>query len=712
MSATASPIARIAGAARALLPGALVAWLALVLLGALVAPRIGGPWPLLFLAGALAIPAGVLFALGALAAAPFSHTPPAPQPRAAALALATAAAVTTACWWVTPALADALVPATLDIRAAIVRAAGAALACLAGGLAGSALWMRRLRTRRPPLWLFGALLLAGRALAAQDLGIVFGGRHHLLEVGSLAALFVAFARLPVRLPAAAAGAATAGGALLAAASVAALFLGLDHQPAARATFHATFAGAGRVVVVVRSAFDFDGDGHASILGGQDCDDADPAVYPGAVEIVGNGKDDNCLGGDLAAAPEDPPATAPVRHRPILLITVDAWRADTLEATDTAGRPAMPRVRELLRDAAWFPSAYAHAPYTDYSLRALVTGRLPLDFTTDGDDFWGQDRTLFELLEQHGYRTRCQLQIWLLSPYVFRGCREVDMELARENAFFHGQTSPRTTDAAIAALDTLAARGEPYLFWVHYFDPHSNYLPVPGAPFDADTDRGRYHQEIWATDQAIGRLLDHAAQIGFFEEGIAVLTGDHGELLGEDGRQGHAYWLEPDTLRVPLILRGAGIPAGRHATRVRLVDVFPTLLSLALGAEAPSDGRSLEPIWRGEDTADRDAIAVSWYHGTNQRSIATGPWMLVQDLKAGTERLWSLGDGHREVARPDDPAVLAATRDALGRAWDRAVNDVVLGRKARQLHVRRLPRAVWARYEAAWDRFHGLATGGR
>ncbi len=42
--------------------------------------------------------------------------------------------------------------------------------------------------------------------------------------------------------------------------------------------------------------DADGDGYLSMAaGGDDCDDADPTVHPGAVEVCDNGKDDDCDG---------------------------------------------------------------------------------------------------------------------------------------------------------------------------------------------------------------------------------------------------------------------------------------------------------------------------------------------------------------------------------------------------------------------------------
>jgi hypothetical protein len=52
-------------------------------------------------------------------------------------------------------------------------------------------------------------------------------------------------------------------------------------------------GSRLLLRVARHLADRDGDGYAAILGGGDCNDHDPRIHPGAVDIPGNGIDENC-----------------------------------------------------------------------------------------------------------------------------------------------------------------------------------------------------------------------------------------------------------------------------------------------------------------------------------------------------------------------------------------------------------------------------------
>jgi tetratricopeptide (TPR) repeat protein len=74
------------------------------------------------------------------------------------------------------------------------------------------------------------------------------------------------------------------------------------------------------------------------------------------------------------------------------------------------------------------------------------------------------------------------------------------------------------------------------------------------------------------------------------------VGDHGEALGEHGERGHGIFLYRASLEVPLILAGAGVPAGRVVEEaVGTARLAPTLLALAdLAGGSAVDGAARRP----------------------------------------------------------------------------------------------------------------------
>ncbi|MGB1698636.1 MAG: sulfatase-like hydrolase/transferase, partial [Nannocystaceae bacterium] len=442
--------------------------------------------------------------------------------------------------------------------------------------------------------------------------------------------------------------------------------------------------------LVRNQFDLDADGFSGRLGGWDCDDSREDVHPAALEIVGNGVDDNCAGGDLEVYESPytvplPPAPNGWQPRPLILITVDALRADTITSpVGDLGVPA-PNLHAFARDSAHFLNAYATASTTDQTLRSLFTGHYPMDFYSHGT-FMGHEVMLAEFLQNEGFATSMISQIIGLNRYLYRGYDHVDDELSASNANFMGKTSRETTDRAIAEFQRRSQEGTPFFLWVHYFDPHADYLPDAEAPFKGVDLTSLYRQEVWQTDREIGRLLQALGDADYFATGSVVVTADHGELVGERAHVGHALWLDEEVLRVPVIIRAPDLPSATIDTRVSTVDLMTTMLEITTGRTLPTDGRSLLPIARGVDLSERPVFARAYYDGRTAtvfaRAVIDGRYKLVQNFLTGSESLHDLtmsdADGTNLIDLERERAI--ALHQLMGERWDLSMNNQVAMRK--------------------------------
>ncbi|WP_075995256.1 sulfatase-like hydrolase/transferase [Salaquimonas pukyongi] len=108
------------------------------------------------------------------------------------------------------------------------------------------------------------------------------------------------------------------------------------------------------------------------------------------------------------------------------------------------------------------------------------------------------------------------------------------------------------------------------------------------------------------DHHFGRILAALKSAGLYEDTIVMVSGDHGEMLGDYGLWGkHSY--HDAAFRVPLIIRDPdrNALAGKALDLPsESVDLAPTLLEM-IGAEIPGtmDGKSLVPLLEGQTPAN-------------------------------------------------------------------------------------------------------------
>jgi tetratricopeptide (TPR) repeat protein len=131
---------------------------------------------------------------------------------------------------------------------------------------------------------------------------------------------------------------------------------------------------------------------------------------------------------------------------------------------------------------------------------------------------------------------------------------------------------------------------------------------------------------------LGKLFQYLRQRGLYDRAMILMMSDHGESLGAHGESMHGIFLYDETIHVPMVFKLPGeVLAGRRvASRVRLVDVAPSLLSM-LGLPLPPtfQGESLVPLMKSvKATADLPA-----YSETDYPHRAFG-WSALRAMRSG------------------------------------------------------------------------------
>jgi arylsulfatase A-like enzyme/Tfp pilus assembly protein PilF len=283
---------------------------------------------------------------------------------------------------------------------------------------------------------------------------------------------------------------------------------------------------------------------------------------------------------------------------VLLVTIDTLRADHVGAYG-ADQAETPTLDGLAARGTRFETAISSSPLTLPAHAALLTGRHPPRLGVRHNGVYhlaNEATTLAERFRAAGYATGAFVSAFVLSERygLSQGFDVYDDETGLEPAAPRGYLERDASAVTRSARAWLDERSEPFFAWVHYYDPHASYRPP--APFDERFGERPYDGEIAYVDSQLSVLLDVVAE-STAENTLVVVTADHGESLGEHQEADHGFGLYDTVLRVPLVVRGPGVPAGRVVDDlVRSIDLTPTLLDLAgLAPIAEADGASLVPL---------------------------------------------------------------------------------------------------------------------
>lgn len=371
---------------------------------------------------------------------------------------------------------------------------------------------------------------------------------------------------------------------------------------------------------------------------------------------------------------DPMLLAPAQspRQNVVIICVDTLRADALQAF--GGQTThMPNVEARLSSAVRFTQAYANSSWSLPSMATILTGLLP------GEHQAGRRTPLGDADRQTNYNAKTipggiELTIHgtrygfqMLHPSVVTlqealGSAGLYTAAIHNNGYINTPTHVlqgmdyarqyTERDAAVGtdlAIDWVKQNKDINFFlFLHYIDPHQWPKRIPESlqglefgdfsPEDQQRVRDTYGELVEYTDRNIERFLETLESQGLAENTYVVLLADHGERFFEKGVTGsHGGSFYQSVIHVPLAIWGPGLSPRTVASRVRLVDVAPTVLEL-LNLQPPKPpvpvegaqsltGSSLLPLLDDQSNAQQDRPVLSEFvlWSDDQYSLLDGPW---------------------------------------------------------------------------------------
>lgn len=347
------------------------------------------------------------------------------------------------------------------------------------------------------------------------------------------------------------------------------------------------------------------------------------------------------------------------YRPyVFLFVIDSLRRDYLSPYNPKVS-FTPAIDEWAREAFVFRNAFTQYGGTWLSIPAIWTGGAvtrrwgaifpeinalePL-IANAGYDFVVNDYTVAELFRPETRRT-------FLDPSI----PSVDTDLCRNLASLQSHLGEGT------------ATGPPTFAYLAPMNVHILNTRTGGGLSQA-TDDGfyaSYASRLRRIDACFGAFVTNLKARGLYDESIIILSSDHGDSLGDEGRWGHQFYLFPEDLRVPLII---SLPKTMRATVTTdlgrlafLTDITPSLYALlghSVQERGPDFGQPLfvPPTDAPAPRRRSDHLVMSSYGSSYGVLRRNGRVLYIVDLVNRREEAFSLFREPLGERQPPDDAL--------------------------------------------------------
>jgi arylsulfatase A-like enzyme len=365
---------------------------------------------------------------------------------------------------------------------------------------------------------------------------------------------------------------------------------------------------------------------------------------------------------------------------VLVLILDTARADHLSAYGYT-RPTTPALEAIAREGTLFEWAYSTSHWSSPGHLAILEGRYgPTDVPSRLGSRDPSHTSIAEVLARQGYATFASSanSMWFTPKAGFgHGFHRFEVYFdtvgdAIGRTFFGKmplvafrdpggwfdapwrKRAPDNNRELLDWIDRAHAMQRPFFAVVNYMDAHDPYWPP--APythtFNADlTRRGllalhsgshprsnltpaqiqmvvdAYDSGLVYLDAWLESLFTELKRRGILDDTVLIITADHGEALGEEGRFGHVSpILRQEVSRVPLIVRyPRDVPAGARVRRPVSISQIAATITALLGLDDDQRRYSSEPLTREDAAAERGVLIA----GSGRSAIAFDRWFLIE-----------------------------------------------------------------------------------
>jgi len=366
-----------------------------------------------------------------------------------------------------------------------------------------------------------------------------------------------------------------------------------------------------------------------------------------------------------------PLKTPARN--LIYILVDSLRSDHLRCYGY-NRTISPNIDKLAEDGILFKNSLSQSCWTKPSFSSILTANHPtsVGITGENDAIIDNITTVTELLKKAGFYTVA----FISNPY-----------LGKEHGFAQGFDEyhtifPKNLSEYKINADELNRevfkwleknKNKKFFLMIFYLEPHTPYAPP--EPYDRlFSPVSRVSENLWKEkianpsedylkalvdlydgeirflDHELGRLFEKMKKLEIWDNSLIAFNADHGEEFYDHFWWQHNHTLYEELIRVPLIIKGPGLPHGiKIETPVQHIEIFPTLFDLLGLKQSPTfTGQPVTDLIRDPETI----VNKLTYHETylpGKSFIATRgiKWKLIYNLEKKTYQFFDLSKDPHE-----------------------------------------------------------------